>query len=411
MKFYDTNALLELGEKVFNDEVFYISDVTLLELEHIKTSKNKDENVKYKARRMTRLLHEHLGEFDVTYFRLPEVNPWNIPVNNDGHICFAAYTLSQLENEDVILVTNDISCRNLATYIFMLQAIPVQTDDYIEYTGYKEVTVSDEALAEIYTNLGDNRFDLLDGEYLIVRNTENEVVDKFRWSEEDGSLMPVKKYSLKTNWFGDIKPYNNDIYQQLLIDCFKNHQITMVTGAAGTGKSLLSLAFLFKMLEERKIDKIVVFCNPVKTYNSAALGFYPGSRQEKIMDSQVGNMLGSKLGNKYGVDQLVAAGSLEILPMSDIRGYDTSGMRCGVYIIEAQNLDIELMRLALQRVGSGSICIIDGDYETQVDLAAFAGNNNGMRRVSEVFRGKAIYGQVDLKNIYRSEIAQIAQEM
>jgi predicted ribonuclease YlaK len=97
--------------------------------------------------------------------------------------------------------------------------------------------------------------------------------------------------------------------------------------------------------------------------------------------------------------------------MSDIRGYDTSGMRAAIYISEAQNLDIELMRLALQRVGEDSICILDGDSNAQVDLSMYAGNNNGMRRVSQVFKGSDIYGEVTLKNIHRSKIAKLAQQL
>ena len=104
--------------------------------------------------------------------------------------------------------------------------------------------------------------------------------------------------------------------------------------------------------------------------------------------------------------------------MSDIRGYDATGLNAGIYITEAQNLDIELMKLALQRIslalqriGEDSICILDGDTETQVDLNIYAGNNNGMRRVSEVFRGDPVYGEVTLKNIYRSHIAQLAENL
>ena len=95
--------------------------------------------------------------------------------------------------------------------------------------------------------------------------------------------------------------------------------------------------------------------------------------------------------------------------MSDIRGYDTSGMNAGIYISEAQNLDITLMKLALQRIGEDSICIIDGDEKTQVDDIAFANGNNGMRRVSKVFRGHKIYGEVELDQIHRSEIGRIAE--
>ena len=69
------------------------------------------------------------------------------------------------------------------------------------------------------------------------------------------------------------------------------------------------------------------------------------------------------------------------------------------------------MKLTLQRIGEDSICIIDGDEKTQVDSIEFAGNNNGMRRASKIFRGNDIYGEVTLKNIHRSRIAELAELM
>ena len=97
--------------------------------------------------------------------------------------------------------------------------------------------------------------------------------------------------------------------------------------------------------------------------------------------------------------------------MSDIRGYDTSGMNAAVYITEAQNTSVDLMKLALQRIGSDSICILDGDDTIQVDLNLYEGSNNGLRRVSEVFRGQEYYGEVTLKNVKRSKIAAQAELM
>lgn len=102
---------------------------------------------------------------------------------------------------------------------------------------------------------------------------------------------------------------------------------------------------------------------------------------------------------------------LILLPLSDIRGYDTSGMCAGIYISEAQNLDIELMKLALQRIGEDCICIIDGDDNAQVDDIHFSGCSNGMKRVSQVFRGSDLYGEIELKNIHRSRIANLAENM
>lgn len=86
-------------------------------------------------------------------------------------------------------------------------------------------------------------------------------------------------------------------------------------------------------------------------------------------------------------------------------------MNAAVYISEAQNLDIELMRLALQRIGEDSICIIDGDFSHQVDMSQYAGSNNGMRRASQVFRGASFYGEVELQIIHRSKIAERAELM
>ena len=146
-----------------------------------------------------------------------------------------------------------------------------------------------------------------------------------------------------------------------MADSFLNNKITMVKGPAGSGKTLLSLGFLLDQLDHGKIDKIIVFCNTVATKDSARLGFYPGSKDEKLLDSQIGNLLSSKIGGRIEVERMMKDEELILLPMSDIRGYDTSGMRAGIYISEAQNMSINLMKLALQRIGEDSICIIDGD--------------------------------------------------
>ena len=201
------------------------------------------------------------------------------------------------------------------------------------------------------------------------------------------------------------------MYQQCALNSMSYNKITMLKGAAGTGKSYLALGYLFYMLEKAKIEKIIVFCNTVATLNSARLGFYPGSKDEKLLDSSIGNMLGVKLGGKFAIQELIDDGKLLLLPMSDVRGYDTTGMKAGIYLTEAQNMDISLMKLALQRIGEDCICIIDGDYHTQVDMSQYAGGNNGMRRVSQVFRNEDIYGEIELQNIYRSRIGCIAEKM
>ena len=59
--FYDTNALLNLGENAFKEN-FVISQKTLEEIENIKVSASKDPDVKWKARNISRLLDKNYGE-------------------------------------------------------------------------------------------------------------------------------------------------------------------------------------------------------------------------------------------------------------------------------------------------------------------------------------------------------------
>lgn len=409
--FYDTCALLDKLHRAF-DNNFLISNVTLRELENIKTSANKDPEVKFKARRLIHLLDENEEKYTIVNYD----KDWDeelknhsiLPNTDDSKIILTAFH-SMKQYPDLIFATADICCKQLAKSIGLKINYLSNVQD--KYCGYKEITFStDEELALIYEHLYDKEYkwEMLINQYLLIKNKQSrEIIDKYKYTANGFVKVPFNCFESKM--FGKIKP--KDIYQSLAMDSFVFNTITMIRGCAGTGKSYLALGYLFSQLERGKISKIIIFCNTVATSGSAKLGYYPGSRTEKLLDSQIGNFLSSKIGDRIEVEKLISEGKIELLPMSDIRGYDTTGLNAGIYITEAQNLDIELMRLALQRIGEDSICILDGDSETQVDLSIYAGNNNGMRRVSEIFKGDPIYGEVTLKTIHRSHIATLAQKM
>ena len=405
IKFYDTSALLCANESIFS-EPFVISSITLQELENIKTSFNKDNETKYKARRVAHLLDENADKYEIVIYGKKQeklLNKLPFADSNDAKILACALSYSK----DINFVTNDICLKCFAKmYLPNVESIDEEIDTY---KGYKEVEMTEEEMDNFYSCFNDNLYNLYNNEYLIVRNTNGDLIDRLQWTED--GYRQLNYSSFYSTYFGNVKAKRNDPYQAILADSLLNNQITMVKGPAGSGKTYLSLAFLLHQLEKNKIDTIIVFCNTIATKDSAKLGFYPGTRNEKLLDSQIGNLLASKLGGKDKVEKLIEEKKLILLPMSDIRGYDTSGLRAGVYISEAQNMSINLMKLALQRIGEDSICIIDGDCAAQVDDDQFAGVNNGMRRASKVFRGSSIYGEVTLQNIYRSKIGQIAENM
>lgn len=413
-----------MGEAAF-DEPFYISVCTLNELENIKTNHNKDDSVRYKARQMAKLLDQHRTDGSYTLewkysdpfqqikidTNFVNVSKPTVPNTVDSEICAIAKQVYDRYKDDFTFCTDDICCKLIASGYFNLPVC--STPDILrndDYTGYKEVTVLDDAEhAALYENPTANIYDLLPNQYIILYDKNSNVTDMFRWTGETHVKVDYK--SFKSMMFDTVKAKNGDVYQKLAFDSLANNKITMLHGPAGTGKSYIAMAYMFKLLESHKIDKIIVFTNPCATTGAAKLGFYPGTRDEKLLDSQIGNMLGAKLGDKMMLERMLNENKIQLLPFSDIRGFDTTGMNCAVYITEAQNLDIEMMRLALQRIGEDCIAIIDGDYEAQVDMVAYSGSNNGMRRLSEVFRGSDFYGEVKLQNIYRSRIAALAQEM
>ena len=412
-KCYDTCSLLEQAGHLFDSDEFtlVISSITLEELESIKTSGNKDPDVKYAARKVLTDMDEHYGAFEIVLYNDSYGDMMmrdRISLSNDAKIIACArHFAAKHPQDEVIFVTNDLICRHIASMYFVTEK--VIEEDY-DYDGYKEVYLDEDGLIEFYSNQDKNLYDLFINQYLLVYDANSgDCIERLVWTGDGYRRLAYNTFASK--WFGDVKPMKGDLYQSLVADSFSNNKITLVKGPAGSGKTYLSLGFLMHKLERNKIDRIIVFCNTVATKNSAKLGFYPGTRDEKLLDSQIGNLLISKFGGRVAVEQMILEEKLVLLPLSDIRGYDTSGMKAGIYISEAQNMDVELMKLTLQRIGEDSICIIDGDCKTQVDDIHFAGSNNGMRRASQVYRGEDVYGEVTLRNIHRSRVAMIAEKM
>ena len=414
MFFYDTCSLLNNYNIIFKDVAsspFVMSNISFIELEEIKSSKFKDDEVKFKAKKLSQLLNFYYGQYTIVNYEKDwdstyiEPNPILLD-NNDSKIVISAYVYAE-NHPDTIFVTDDINCNNIA------RSIGLTTNNLINkteqsYTGYKiETCITDEEIADFYNRLyeGDT-FNLLPNQYLILKRDAT-VLDSYVY--RNNKLEQIQFNTFKSKMFGEVKPI--DPYQKLAFDSLKHNQLTMLRGKAGAGKSLLSCSYLFSKLESGEIDRIIIFCNTVATDGAAKLGYYPGSRIEKLLDSQIGNFLVSKLGDRIAVERLISEGQLLLLPMSDIRGFDTSGMRTGVYITEAQNLDINLMKICLQRLGEDSFCILDGDTKAQVDLKMYAGANNGMCRVSQVFRGQSCYGEITLPICHRSKIATLAEDL
>lgn len=439
MNFYDTSALLDLGAAAFEPAVlpFLIADMTLHELEEIKTSGKKTEEIRYKARTVTRLLAEHRDDGSYTVVAVPMASLFYIldgkPIsdNNDATIMATARwwldtTIRNLEDaveadqRDVVFnlqpqvdsfkfVTSDLSCANIAGGILQLPVeftFPDAATTKNDYTGWSEVALADggeETLAMAYSKDTEqkNLFDIPTNGYILIPNADadgNTV--GLRW---DGSRWnPLRYKNLNTAYSGKIKPLNDQ--QKLAFDMLQDQDITikLLLGVYGSGKDFLMVNHAVDMIEKGKYDKIVWVRNNIEVKDTKELGFLPGSMLEKIYPFAA--ILADCLGGEVALERAITDGWVEIQPLGFIRG--RSFQRSIIYCSEAENLTKEHIQLLIGRVGEGSSLWINGDLR-QIDDVAFE-RNNGIQKLIEKVTGDEHFASVYLPITERSETARLA---
>lgn len=437
MKFYDTSALLDLPPDTLLAQQFLIADITLYELEDIKTSGKKDEATKAKARTITRLLAEHPAAYTVVsidYTQLVWIlNDVPIKDNNDGTIMAAArWYLNELQNkldnlpkeldadssneaaelttliDSFCFVTSDLSCFNLAQRIMKLPC-ELSLDRggaHNDYTGWTEVPMDqggEEALTMAYSKDIEqkNLFDTPTNGYVLIPNADADGnMAGLRW---DGSrYVPIKYKNLNTTYAGKIKPLNDQ--QKLAFDLLQNDDITikLLLGVYGSGKDFLMVNHAIDLIEKGKYDRIVWVRNTVEVKNSRSIGFLPGTANEKLMP--YAGPLSDALGGDVALERAIIDGWVKLEHLGPIRG--RSYKRSIIYCSEAENLTKEHVQLLIGRVGEDSVLWLNGDLR-QIDDVVFE-SNNGLRKAIERLTGQHRFGVVYMPISERSETAKLA---
>lgn len=398
-RFYDTCSIMEDSGDL-SDVV--ISSVTIQELEHIKTSNSKSEDIRAKARRAVKNIRKYKVE---TIIYNPD---WDIELlgmgledNNDNKIIISC----SKANCDVFY-TEDYLCELIASKIFHFETKRVRDDITDEYKGFVVVEETDDRVFDIYEPVNGvitNAFNLLPNQY-ICTTKEGKQIDIFRWTGNE--YAKVSNGKIKSMYFGDIKP--KDIYQKMVIDSINNNTLTCISGKAGSGKSMLSLACGMELVEKGKYDRIVILFNPCSVRGATQLGYYQGSLIEKALQSNIGNVLITKFGDRYAVENLISQGKLKLVPMVDCRGMEIRDNEI-LYITEAENMTVDMMKICLSRASQFAKIIVEGDYK-QIDNRIFM-VDNGMSRLVEKLKGEDCFGYVQLQNVWRSKIATLMDKL
>lgn len=135
------------------------------------------------------------------------------------------------------------------------------------------------------------------------------------------------------------------------------NQIVIITGRAGSGKSLVGAVTALDFLNTKQCDKILVTRSAIEVGRS--LGYLPGNLDDKFnvyIEALIENLY--KCSDKLKIDDFVKNDKIKGLPVQYIRGKTIDDV---LLVEEGQNLTPKEMEAIITRLGKTGKIIINGD--------------------------------------------------
>lgn len=257
---------------------------------------------------------------------------------------------------------------------------------------YKDKALSVEALQiETHSN-----------QYLVLVSEQHRIPCKV--SKDGLTVTPIKrKIEAKR-----IKPRTGNDEQLMALDALMDDSIPVVvlTGRAGTGKTLLALAAALQKIEDGKYDRIVLTKPMVQL--GEQFGILPGEIKEKFLP-YLGNYT-SNLEEIFG-QQVVDPThiGMELVPLQFIRGVSWSHKM--VIADEIQTLNHHELLTLGTRVGQGTKLIIMGDLKQRDKEIAIV--DTGLHRLvnHKAFKDSPLTAYINLAKVERSAVTELFTEI
>lgn len=228
-------------------------------------------------------------------------------------------------------------------------------------------------------------------------------------------IETIKDYTEEHHAVWGINALNTE--QNLALNLLTDPEIDFVSllGAAGTGKTLLSLAAgLSQTLEGNRYKEIIMTRATIPVGED--IGFLPGTEEEKMAP-----WMGALMDNLEVLTQPSSGGSwgrgaTDEFLMNKIKLRSLNFMRgrtfLGRFIIidEAQNLTPKQMKTLVTRAGPDTKVVCLGNI-AQIDTPYLTETSSGLTYVVDRFKGWQHGGHVTLKTGERSRLAGYAEEV
>lgn len=422
----DTSVLIYHEDSI---HAFPGSEVVLpLEvLEEIDKLKNRHDPVGNSARYINRFLDElrqkgslskgvKLDNGQIIKVSLASdlsVLPRGMEDSNDNRIISVALKIKESTRKKVYLISRDINIRVKCDSLGILSENYIKEKAVINrkeaYTGVTVLDLSSEQIDLFYKNgkIESDDYDLMPNEYLVLKGGQQSALAVHK----DGFIRKLVKTSVKNFNVHGIFPRNKEqtFAMEMLLDD-DIHMATM-TGRAGSGKTLLSIACALHMLDKGQYKKIVI-SRPVQS-TSGEIGFLPGSKFDKMepwIQPIVDNLkivYGESSSNHY-FEIMMNKGILEVESLAFIRGRSLPNT---IFILdESQNITYKEAKAVITRMGENSKLIMLGDLD-QIDAPHLDSATSGLGAVVEKFKDFNLSSHIRLLKGERSPLAAYAAKI
>lgn len=449
----DTNILLHEPTAFlsFKENDVVVPMTVLEELDYIKDSK-KDvaRDARISIRSMENLLHdatpeEMLEGVSMEGLTAGEAAPTgrmsifadlNMPVNqqvftsneNDNRIINVALHLQRTKApRQVILVTKDINMRLKAKGAGMELVEDYRTDQLVSdikylskgyhqfegdfWTKVKSVDSRTEGRDTIHTIPRKVLPEAYINEFLLD-DTEHFAGLVESMDEETMEILDLGYERLMGRHAWGITPKN--IGQALAFHALLDPHIDLVimTGPAGSGKTLLALAAALEMTVERNMyDKIIVTRSTPEIAES--IGFLPGTEEEKMapwlaaITDSLEVLHKNDENTKGSMNYIMEKANIQFKSVNFMRG--RSLQNAIVILDEAQNLTASQLKTIITRCGEGTKLICSGNL-AQIDSNYLSAVTSGLTYIVEKFKNFSGSATINLDGVVRSRLAEFAEE-
>jgi PhoH-like ATPase len=229
-------------------------------------------------------------------------------------------------------------------------------------------------------------------------------------------LKTLKDYTHAKNAVWGVTARNRE--QNFALNLLMDPEVDFITltGTAGTGKTLMTLASgLSQVLDDRRYSEIIV--TRVTVPLGEDIGFLPGTEEEKMgpwmgaLDDNLEVLArGDGSAGEWGraATQDLVRSKIRIKSLNFMRG--RTFLNKFVIIDEAQNLTPKQMKTLITRAGPGTKIVCLGNL-AQIDTPYLSEGSSGLTFAVDRFKGWPHSGHVTLARGERSRLADFASEV